>query len=320
MAEEKNEAPKLTAMVTGANSGLGYEASRQLALSDKVGHVVLMCRRQEAAEEAIVNLAEATGKPADHFSFVLCSLTSFESVNKAVESLDKTIDLFLMNAGGMASKDLTSDGVSQTMAMNTTGHALMLEGLLKQGKLASKARCVYSGSEIASGVPGMNPTPVFEAPYVDAVTSHINATFVHDQYEKDNRLFTYGYAKAVGALYISALARENPDMYMVSVSPGGTSGTNVYKNADWWIRKIMYVAGGLMTLMGKQHSVATGAKRYVDALLQTGYEFPSGTFIASKNKNAVTGALGDQAAKAPMYALDNHELQDAAAKAIRNFF
>ena len=53
-----------TALITRANSGLGFEASRQLAAKgDEWGRVILACRSQERGEAAKARLIALTGRP-----------------------------------------------------------------------------------------------------------------------------------------------------------------------------------------------------------------------------------------------------------------
>jgi NAD(P)-dependent dehydrogenase (short-subunit alcohol dehydrogenase family) len=64
----------LTALVTGANAGLGFETCKQLALADgsnSVTMIVLACRSEAKAKAAITELVKQTGVDAFHFSYVV---------------------------------------------------------------------------------------------------------------------------------------------------------------------------------------------------------------------------------------------------------
>ena len=88
-----------TAMVTGANSGLGFEAAAQLA---EAGYqrVILACRTLGKAETAKRQLRERVG--ADHFETLAIDVSSISSAQAASDELVKRgnpNDSLLLNAG-----------------------------------------------------------------------------------------------------------------------------------------------------------------------------------------------------------------------------
>ncbi len=54
--------PTQTVIVTGGNTGLGFEAARALAESDQAWHVVIACRNPAKAAEAVQTIAKRTAK------------------------------------------------------------------------------------------------------------------------------------------------------------------------------------------------------------------------------------------------------------------
>jgi NAD(P)-dependent dehydrogenase (short-subunit alcohol dehydrogenase family) len=86
-----------TALITGANKGIGFEAARQLAQQNIF--VYLGCRRSEAGLQA-VNTLHAEG--LTHTAFVELDVTSDESVKKAKEFIEQksgSLDVLVNNAG-----------------------------------------------------------------------------------------------------------------------------------------------------------------------------------------------------------------------------
>lgn len=75
-----------TALVTGANSGLGFEAAAQLAEAG-YGRVILACRTLEKAEAARQALATRVG--SDPFDILEVDLSSIESARAASDELVK---------------------------------------------------------------------------------------------------------------------------------------------------------------------------------------------------------------------------------------
>jgi len=298
-------------MIRGANSGLGKEAARQFALTDGVEKVFLGCRSAEKAEKARKELVSTTGK--DLFHIVLLDVSDLESVKAAVKDLQEPIDALVMNAGGMGGKspgELTSDGVTQMMASNVLGHALLVNALLRDGKLLKTV--VYAGSEAARGVPMMGMRrPVLANSSVDDFKTICNGTV----YSKFDPMQVYGAVKYLGAMLMGAMARKHPDVRFITMSPGGTGGTEVMRDAPAVLRFLFKSFGNsLMPLLGLMHKVETGAGRYLQAVFDENLR--SGAFYASK-KWKITGAVVDQS---PIFNdLSNESFQDNAYEAIHSF-
>jgi len=124
-----------TAVVTGANGGLGLETARQLAA--KGAHVVMAVRNQEKAEAALEEIR--TGAPDASLELVALDLASQASVRAAAAQIiaaHKSIDLLINNAGVMGiSEAKTLDGFEMQFGVDHLGHwsltALLLPALLR---------------------------------------------------------------------------------------------------------------------------------------------------------------------------------------------
>ena len=84
-------------IITGGNSGIGYQAAKQLA--EKDWSVTLFCRRKEAAEQACEKIRQQTGNP--HVDYILVDLSEMKSVKEAVEQYiqkEETLDVLMNNA------------------------------------------------------------------------------------------------------------------------------------------------------------------------------------------------------------------------------
>lgn len=126
------EIPELggrTAVVTGANSGVGYETARMLA--ERGAAVVLACRNPKSAAAAIEGIRRTT--PAAELSCVQLDLMNLASVREAAAALragHRRIDLLINNAGAACKRyHRTVDGFEATLATNHLG-AFALTGLL----------------------------------------------------------------------------------------------------------------------------------------------------------------------------------------------
>jgi len=300
-------------MITGANGGLGKESARQLAMIDGTEKIYLACRNLTKAEEAKQSLEKFTGKTI--FEIVIMDVSNPDSVRSAVAGLKEPIDALIMNAGGMGGKnpmDVNSNGVTSLFAANVLGHVVLLNELLKEKKLAKVA--LYAGSEGARGVEdmGMN-RPELRTSSEDEFATVIDGTFFDI---KTDPMEAYGYIKYIAALWMASEARKNPNLRLITVSPGFTSGTAVMNDLPLGKRLMFkYIMLPIVApLKGLVHKVEKGAKRFVDGI--SNEIFQSGVFYASKD-NLLTGPVIDQATIFPD--LKNSSYQDNANAAIHRF-
>jgi len=110
-----------TVVVTGANSGIGFAASRRLAAAG--AHVVLACRSSDRGREAAARIEGSTEVRE-------LDTASLASVRAFAAGLDRPIDVLINNAGIMAVDEARSvDGFELQLATNFLG-AFALTGLL----------------------------------------------------------------------------------------------------------------------------------------------------------------------------------------------
>ena len=125
------------AVVTGANTGIGLETSRELV---RMGCTVVMaCRSEAKASAAAADIMRSTGAVAKRVPAIALDLASMASVSVFCDSLvaqipsvDETgIDLLVCNAGMMQpQRELTTDRIEKTMAANHFGHFALIQRLL----------------------------------------------------------------------------------------------------------------------------------------------------------------------------------------------
>lgn len=299
-----------TFLITGANAGLGKDTARQLALREDVGTIILACRDQAKARAAQADLQRSTGRSV--FEVLMMDTADLASVRAAVTAIDRPLRAVLLNAGGMGGATpfaRTADGVTTMFAVNVLGHVVLLEGLLAAGLVTSAA--VLTGSEAARGVPMLGfQRPAFDTHSVEEFTSVIDGSFF-DHRKRDPKL-AYGQAKYLGALWMSALARRHPQLRLLTVSPGNSTGTDAVRDLPTVPRVIMQqVMPRVGPLMGISHPVNVGAERLVEGLV--GDSLASGKFYASAQKS-LSGPLVDQAAVVADFG--DETIQDHAYAAI----
>jgi len=139
------------ALVTGANTGIGYETARVLALRGAA--VTLACRdlaKAEAARQRIVR--EAGGRVGEASLHVLrLDLAQLDSVRSAASELlatDRPLQLLVNNAGVMLPvRRETRDGHEAHFGINHLGHFLLTSLLLARLRESAPARVVAVSSE-----------------------------------------------------------------------------------------------------------------------------------------------------------------------------
>lgn len=138
-------------IVTGANSGVGFETTQQLVKQG--AHVVMACRRVEAGEEVAKPFAQFKGS----YEVSKCDLADLQSVKDFVDRFQKDhkqLEGLACNAG-MVNMDstpkYTKDGFELTMAASFFGHFLMTELLLDVLKKTPGSRMLILSSVVHAG-------------------------------------------------------------------------------------------------------------------------------------------------------------------------
>lgn len=152
-AEEVTEGMDLSGLnvvVTGCNSGLGYETMRVLA--SRGAHVIGTARTIEKAEKACSSVDGRTTP-------MVLELGSYESIHtctEAINGLDQPLHVLMCNAGIMALPELKLiNGLEAQFAVNHIGHFLFTNNLMPAVKKADRARIVIVSSCAHFGAPEM---------------------------------------------------------------------------------------------------------------------------------------------------------------------
>ncbi len=135
-----------TALVTGANSGLGKAISRALAAAG--ARVFMLVRDQARGQAARAEIAAATGNP--QLEVIVCDLARQRDIHQASAAIHSRADALhlLVNNAGTAFRDhgLTEDGIERTLAVDHLAPFLLTNLLLDRLQAEPPARIVNVGT------------------------------------------------------------------------------------------------------------------------------------------------------------------------------
>ncbi|MEU8482715.1 oxidoreductase [Streptomyces sp. NPDC048641] len=195
-----------TAVVTGANSGIGYITARELAR--KGARVVLACRSETRGTAALERLrSEVPGAQAEFEQLDLGDLSSVRKFAGSYGSGER-LDLLINNAGVMALPlGRTADGFETQFGVNHLGH-FALTGLLLPRLLGTPGARVVSVSSMLHAL-------------ADIDVADLNSE------RRYRRWVAYGRSKTANLLFIHELARKlaarGSDVVAASAHPGYAS-------------------------------------------------------------------------------------------------
>jgi len=169
------------ALVTGANSGIGFHTAR--ALADHGAEVVLACRNTDSAREAAVKMPGIT-------TVEELDLASQKSVQRFVDRFEGPLDLLVNNAGVMTPPKYreTEDGHELQFGTNHLGH-FALTGLLLPALLAAPTPRVVSVASIAhhrgdESVLEGNPEASYDPQRTYGNSKLANVLFAHELHRR----------------------------------------------------------------------------------------------------------------------------------------
>jgi NAD(P)-dependent dehydrogenase (short-subunit alcohol dehydrogenase family) len=227
-------------IVTGANSGIGYEAAKVFVR--KGAQTILACRSKDKARAALAEIqAEIPNAPAEIMQLDLASLASVHQFVDAFKANHDRLDVLVNNAGlGGIPYSTTVDGFETQFGTNHLGH-FALTGLLTDWLLKTPGSRIVNISSNAHRWGSMDfDNLMFEDGYGYSIMR------AYGRSKLANLLFTYELQRRFDAIGTDAIA--------VAAHPGG-SNTNLgrYMEDRWYSKVLMPV---MMPLM---QSAAMGA-------------------------------------------------------------
>lgn len=266
-----------TALVTGCNSGIGYETMRVLAM--RGAHVFGTGRTLQKAEKACASVDGNTTPLAlelsDFGSCVRCA-------NQVREQTD-SLDILILNAGiGMMTDFELINGIEKIWTVNYLGHVVLAMNLLPTVQSAAGGRIVHVGSK---------------AGYALAPEGGIDFDNLRGEGEFSG-FEAYGRSKLANALFSLKLSRMlDPVRTSSNVIHPGLVKTNIGRNASGFIGFLYKSVRPLLSYKNLAEGAATQVYVATNPLLEgvTGAYFEDCNPVKFTGPNHVFDeALADQ--------------------------
>ena len=255
-------------VITGANSGIGFEAARELAARGAT--MVLACRDEAKGREAAGRIAAGPGAAvmADVVRLDLASLASVRAAAEQIRGRYQRLDLLINNAGLMMPPfGRTEDGFELQIGTNHLGH-FALTGLLLDRLLATPGSRVVTVSSFGhrQGRINLDDLSFDHRRYRPAAA--------YGQSKLANIMFTYELQRRLAAAGAATIA--------VTLHPGSVP-TDLQRHATGAMR----VTGDFLIRTMGQPDAATGAlstlRAATDPAANGGeYYAPGGFFSLSR--------------------------------------
>jgi NAD(P)-dependent dehydrogenase (short-subunit alcohol dehydrogenase family) len=167
-----------TALITGANKGIGREVARQLA--GKGFHVLVGARNRKAGRKAVDEIAKKGGKA----TFVEIDVSNGDSVTAAAREFSKVtdhLDVLVNNAGVIVDGDdsilkISDELLRKTLETNTLGALRMTRAFapfLAKSKAPRVINVSSGGGQLTDGADGWAPAYCISKTALNGVTSQL---------------------------------------------------------------------------------------------------------------------------------------------------
>ncbi|XQF90480.1 SDR family oxidoreductase [Pseudoalteromonas espejiana] len=261
-------------VITGANTGAGFEATRMLL--SKGAKIVMLNRNPLKSDEAIAKLRQEFGTNTD-VSFIKMDLSELASVRQAASDLLNTtphIDALICNGAiaQVATQQFTKEGFESQLGVNHYGHFLLC-GLLFERLNESNGRIVVVASE---GYKMGLKTIQFDDMNRDK-NYHPNKTYCHSKLAQ--MMFAYELQNKVAA------ANKNVQVYVCH--PGAANTSLIGENVNFITR----FTWSLIVKMGLAQSAEQGA--YPEVMCATEQNLKQRAYYGPSGKWNWSGPVGE---------------------------
>jgi retinol dehydrogenase-14 len=251
-----------TVLITGATSGIGFTAARELAR--RGARVVMVGRDPARTAEAAARISAdiraqaAAAAPAD-VPYLLCDFSSFADIRRLASEFrtrHDRLDVLVNNAGGVnKTRRLSKDGIEMTFAVNHLGYFLLTTLLTDLLVKSAPARVVSVAS-----------------------VGHRSGTLDFDDlgYERGYKIMrAYSRSKLANVLFANELARRlaSANVTSNSLHPGAVS-TRIWSGAPWYALPIIQVLRAFAFISAEQ-----GGSYIVDLAANPAFDHVTGKYF-----------------------------------------
>lgn len=238
MATQRNTSAHPLYLVTGANTGIGFEVARGLAAGG--AHVILACRDSAKGQAALNTIArEYPGASLELLIIDLSSQRSIRATANAFLEKHSALDVLINNAAvGLQQRQESVDGIELTFATNVLGYFLLTNLLLDALRRAPTARIINVSSKLAGGL-DLNDVEFNRRRY-DAIAAY-------SQSKQANRMLTWALARRLQGSNITAnaLSPGAVNTHLLQTFAPNMNGKTPREGADTilWLATSADVAG-----------------------------------------------------------------------------
>ncbi|KAJ8501872.1 hypothetical protein ONZ45_g11986 [Pleurotus djamor] len=213
---QKRDLTGKVVIVTGANTGIGFEAAKHFATMNPA-KLILACRNKEKGEAALQRLKEAT--KFEHAELWTLDLLSFESVKVFADRFDKevgTLDYLVTNAAmGTASYRESEDGYEAGIQANFMSHWLLSVRLLPS--MIKAARESTTTPRIVFVTSGLHQEGKVPAPALSS-TSPLRVMSDKELNTPYDGMVVYPLTKLLNVLHMLSFKDHLPDTPKITVN------------------------------------------------------------------------------------------------------
>lgn len=266
-------------IITGSNSGIGLACAMHLAKIAPNEQLILACRNEQAANEAIEKIKQKTNHR--HLIFLPLDLASLQSVREFKTAFSKLpnpkIAALINNAGiqVVGKTQYTTDGFEKTFGTNHLGGfyltLLLLPFMEKDGSITFTS----SGTHDPKQKTGM-PAPEFTAPHLFA---YPNVT--DDQSLAVGQKY-YTTSKLCNVLTVYELQRRLGDttIRVNAFDPGFVPGTGLARNYPPFLRFVSdYILKILILFQRNTNTAKNAGTRLANLAYSEKYKNAKGTYF-----------------------------------------
>lgn len=271
-------------LITGGNSGIGYEMA--LALAAQGDRVIIAARSDSKNRSAVEQIK--TLHPAANIEAMSLDLADFKNVDRFAADLLKkmpVIDTLILNAGLFTTKLHTlNNGYEAMMGIMHFGHFRLTTHLLDAVKAAQQGRIVVTSSMMHA-------------------IGKINAASFNDPKRHFSSMGAYGQAKLANLLFTRELAKRlKGTAVTVNAFHPGAVATDIYRQAPAWTQPLIRA-----TMITPKQGADTAVWLATDPALNN----VSGEYFVSRKQKSGSKISRDGAIAAQLWTLSEAEMQRA---------